>query len=171
MMNESADQQSKKNDQRYQILVVDDMATNRMLVRAALNDTEYAIVEAGSGEEALRLLNDHHFDVVLLDVRMPGMDGFETCEKIRQIEQLKLLPVIMLTVVEETDSIVHGMQSGATDYLTKPFQPNELLARLAAAAERNRLSEELIMARRAAESANQSKSAFLATMSHELERR
>lgn len=168
MMNESADQQSKKNDQRYQILVVDDMATNRMLVRAALNDTEYAIVEAGSGEEALRLLNDQHFDVVLLDVRMPGMDGFETCEKIRQVEQLKLLPVIMLTVVEETDSIVHGMQSGATDYLTKPFQPNELLARLAAAAERNRLGEELVIARHAAESANQSKSAFLATMSHEL---
>ena len=164
MMNE----QDRRNDQCYQILVVDDMATNRMLVRAALNNTEYAIVEAGSGEEALRLLNDHHFDVVLLDVRMPGMDGFETCEKIRQIEQLKLLPVIMLIVVEETDSIVHGMQSGATDYLTKPFQPNELLARLAAAAERNRLSEELIMARRAAESANQSKSAFLATMSHEL---
>ena len=168
MLNELNPQENRSGDQRYRILVVDDMATNRMLVQAALNDREYDIVEAENGEEALRLLNDQHFDVVLLDVRMPGIDGFETCRRIRQVEQLKLLPVIMLTVVEETDSIVNGMNSGATDYLTKPFQPNELMARLAAAAARNRLSEELIVARRAAESANQSKSAFLATMSHEI---
>jgi signal transduction histidine kinase/HPt (histidine-containing phosphotransfer) domain-containing protein len=81
---------------------------------------------------------------------------------------MKLLPIIMLTSEEDTDSIVHGINSGATDYLIKPFHPNELMARLAAAAGRSRLSAELIIARRAAESANQSKSFFLATMSHEI---
>lgn len=155
-------------DRRYRILIVDDMATNRLLARSALNDMEYDILEADGGEAALQILNDRVVDVVLLDVRMPGMDGFEVCRRIRQIEHLKLLPVIMLTVVEEKDSIVNGMKAGASDYLTKPFHANELMARLAAAAERNRLGEELIVARRAAESANQSKSSFLATMSHEI---
>ncbi|PXW86432.1 Hpt domain-containing protein [Nitrosomonas sp. Nm84] len=164
-----ADRESKQSaDGRYSILVVDDMATNRMLVRAALNHSEYNILEAKDGEEALQLLSVHPVDVVLLDVNMPGMNGFEVCKRIRQIEQMKLLPVIMLTSEEDTDSVVHGINSGATDYLTKPFQPSELMARLAAAAERSRLSAELMIARRAAESANQSKSAFLATMSHEI---
>lgn len=156
------------SDERYSILVVDDMATNRMLVRTVLNNYEYKTLEAKDGEEALQLLNDHIVDVVLLDVNMPGMNGFEVCKRIRQIEKMKLLPVIMLTSEEDTDSVVHGINSGATDYLTKPFQPNELMARLAAAAERSRLSAELVVARRAAEFANQSKSSFLATMSHEI---
>ncbi|MBP6058009.1 MAG: response regulator [Nitrosomonas sp.] len=156
------------SDERYSILVVDDMATNRMLVRTALNNYKYKILEARDGEEALQLLNDHIVDVVLLDVNMPGMNGFEVCKRIRQTEQMKLLPVIMLTSEEDTDSIVNGINSGATDYLTKPFHPSELMARLAAAAERSRLSAELMIARRAAESANQSKSSFLATMSHEI---
>lgn len=156
------------SDERYSILVVDDMATNRMLVRTVLNNYKYKILEARDGEEALQLLNDHIVDVVLLDVNMPGMNGFEVCKRIRQAEQMKLLPVIMLTSEEDTDSIVNGINSGATDYLTKPFHPSELMARLAAAAERSRLSAELMIARRAAESANQSKSSFLATMSHEI---
>lgn len=167
-LNEADRESSQSAGGRYSILVVDDMATNRMLVRAALNHSEYSILEAKDGEEALQLLSVHPVDVVLLDVNMPGMNGFEVCKRIRQIEQMKLLPVIMLTSEEDTDSVVHGINSGATDYLTKPFQPNELMARLAAAAERSRLSAELMIARRAAESANQSKSAFLATMSHEI---
>lgn len=65
------------SDERYSILVVDDMATNRMLVRTALNNYKYKILEARDGEEALQLLNDHIVDVVLLDVNMPGMNGFE----------------------------------------------------------------------------------------------
>lgn len=167
-LNETDRESKQSADGRYSILVVDDMATNRMLVRAALNHSEYNILEAKGGEEALQLLGVHPVDVVLLDVNMPGMNGFEVCKRIRQIEQMKLLPVIMLTSEEDTDSVVHGINSGATDYLTKPFQPNELMARLAAAAERSRLSAELMIARRAAESANQSKSSFLATMSHEI---
>lgn len=167
-VNEIDRESVQASDERYSILVVDDMATNRMLVRTALNNSKYKILEAKDGEEALRLLNDHNVDVVLLDVNMPGINGFEVCKRIRQTEQMKLLPVIMLTSEEDTDSIVNGINSGATDYLTKPFHPNELMARLAAAAERSRLSAELMMARRAAESANHSKSSFLATMSHEI---
>ncbi|UJP06372.1 MAG: response regulator [Nitrosomonas sp.] len=158
----------KSADKRYRILVVDDMATNRMLVRTVLNPSDYAVFEAENGDSALRFLKDQPVDVVLLDVNMPDLNGFEVCRKIRDCDDLKFLPVIMLTSEEDTDSVINGINSGATDYLVKPFHPNELMARLAAAAERNRLSEELLVARRAAESASHSKSMFLATMSHEI---
>ena len=152
----------------YRILVVDDMATNRMLVRTALHNQGYDIVEAASGEQALEILDHQVFDVILLDVNMPGLDGFEVCRRIRLIKQLSLLPVIMLTSEDDTESVVAGIKAGATDYLIKPFQANELMARLAAAAERNRLGKELINARHAAEAATQAKSEFLAHMSHEI---
>jgi len=168
LQDENPKDQGVEQTLHNRILVVDDMATNRFLVKSALKDTCWSVLEASSGNEALELLNNKTVDVVLLDVNMPEMDGFEVCRRIRQVDGMKLLPVIMLTAIEDSDSVVRGMESGATDYLIKPFQATELIARLNAAAERNRLSEELIITRRAAESANQSKSSFLATMSHEI---
>ncbi len=156
-------------DNRYSILVVDDRATDRMMVRTVLNNSDYRILEAKEGEEALQLINEQDINVVLLDIAMPGMNGFEVCQRIRQIEKMRLLPVIMLVPEEDAASMITGIHSGATDYLIKPFRPSELMARLAIAVERSRLNRELDITRCTAKSIHQSNSSFLATMSQEIQ--
>ncbi|MDP2169366.1 MAG: response regulator [Rhodocyclaceae bacterium] len=127
----------------YRVLVVDDMATNRMLVRATLAGDAYRVSEAVSGEQALELLAREAVDVVLLDVNMPGIGGIETCRRIRADEPLRLLPVVMLTTQEAPEDIVRGLDAGATDYIIKPFERRELMARLRAAAEHKRALDHL----------------------------
>jgi two-component system KDP operon response regulator KdpE len=99
------------------------------LVRAKLQADGYAVVTAARGEEALDLLEDQRPDLVVLDLMMPGMDGFETLRHIREQSQL---PVIMLTARAGDADKLRGLQSGADDYVTKPFNPDELSARIAA---------------------------------------
>ena len=101
------------------ILVVDDMATNRTLVKVVLRPLDYEIVEAGSGEEALDRLRREPFDAVLLDIIMPGMSGLEVCRTIREDLGETLLPVIMVTSMGSPDDVVQGMEVGATDYVAK----------------------------------------------------
>lgn len=125
------------------VLVVDDMATNRALVRAVLNPVEFEVFEAGSGEQALDRLQDISPDAILLDVMMPGIDGFEVCQKLREIEEFRLLPVIMLTSLGNPDDVARGMEVGATDYVTKPFHAIELEARVRGAVEKKRLTDRL----------------------------
>lgn len=125
------------------VLVVDDMATNRKLVGYVLRPPEYQVFEASDGKQALDILSREAFDLVLLDVMMPGIDGFETCRRIRSELGLKLLPVIMLTSMGSTDNVVHGMDVGADDYVTKPFNSIELTARVRAAIERKHLVDRL----------------------------
>ena len=111
------------------ILVVDDEPPIVRLVRAKLQADGYAVVTAARGEEALDLLEDQRPDLVVLDLMMPGMDGFETLRHIREQSQL---PVIMLTARAGDADKLRGLQSGADDYVTKPFNPDELSARIAA---------------------------------------
>lgn len=125
------------------VLAVDDMLTNLKLLGYALRPPEYQIVEARSGLQALEILRHEVFDVVLLDVLMPGMDGFETCRRIREEMGLKLLPIIMVTSMGSPDDVVRGMEGGADDYITKPFNNVELVARVNAAIERKRLTDRL----------------------------
>lgn len=134
---------SEANVTAAKILVVDDMATNRKLLGYVLRPPEYQLVEAGSGEQALDILRHDVFDLVLLDVMMPGIDGFETCRRIRSELNLKLLPVIMVTAMGSPDDVVKGMDVGADDYVSKPFNSIELLARVKAAIERKRLTDRL----------------------------
>lgn len=123
--------------------MVDDMATNRKLVYAMLRPPDFEVTEAESGQEALQLLADNDYDAVLLDIMMPDMDGFQVCKAIRQELQLNLLPVFMLTTLGSPDDIVHGLDAGATDYVTKPFNAAELIARLRAATEHKRMTDRL----------------------------
>lgn len=125
------------------ILAVDDMATNRKLLGYVLKAPEYQVIEAADGFEALDILRRESVDVVLLDVMMPGIDGFETCRRIREELGLDLLPVIMVTAMGTPDDVVRGMEVGADDYVTKPFNGAELLARVRAALERKRLTDRL----------------------------
>jgi len=125
------------------VLVVDDLATNRAMVKALLQPLEFNVLEAADGEEALGLLATHEVDAVLLDIMMPGIDGYETCRRIRNDLHLELLPVIMLTALGDTDNVVAGMDAGATDYVSKPFNSIELAARIKAAIDHKHLTDRL----------------------------
>lgn len=111
-------------DRRPAVLVVDDEQLNRALIRATLSGF-CELAEAGTGDEAL---GEHDFDLVLLDVMMPGMDGYETCRRIQEV-RCDLLPVILVTALGEQEEKNRGLESGADDFLVKPVDRRELLLR------------------------------------------
>src|SRR5256714_6314896 len=119
-------------------LLIDDDARLGALVTEYLGRHEIDVTVAGDGERGLSALRKGRFDVVLLDVMLPGADGFEVCRRLRAAPELTALPVIMLTARgDDVDKIV-GLELGADDYLAKPFNPRELLARIHAVLRRGR---------------------------------
>lgn len=114
----------------YQILVVDDSPVHRKLVEQALEDATYSLLFAKSGSEALELFRKHAPEIVLTDWMMPDLSGIELCERIRADASRGYTYLIVLTAKTEKDSVVKGLSAGADDYLTKPFDPGELLARV-----------------------------------------
>jgi len=112
------------------ILVVDDQPQNIELLEAHLVPQGYEIARAESGEEALRKLSGNQIDLMLLDVMMPGMDGFEVTRRIRQDDKNRLLPIILVTALRETEDRVKGIEAGCDDFLSKPVDKMELLARV-----------------------------------------
>ena len=116
--------------QKYDILIVDDNPTNLQLLGSTLREVDYNVEAALNGKEALEWMDEKAFDLVLLDVMMPEMDGFQVCEIIRQNNQLDNLPILFLTAKTDKESILVGFKTGAQDYITKPFETGELLARV-----------------------------------------
>ncbi len=112
------------------VLVVDDMPANRKLLADVLSHSGYAVITAASGEEALKKIDKDHPDLVLLDIVMPGLDGYEVCRRIRADESNGILPIIMVTALEPTEERIKGLDAGADDFLTKPINQAELLARV-----------------------------------------
>jgi two-component system OmpR family response regulator len=112
------------------ILVVDDDPSIVDLATAVLGSAAYAVAAARTGPDALRLARRERFDLVLLDINMPEMDGWETLRLIKADEAIRDLPVVMFSVKGEVRDKVHGLQEGAVDYLTKPFEVDELLTRV-----------------------------------------
>jgi two-component system KDP operon response regulator KdpE len=117
---------------KHLVLVVDDEGAIVRLLRATLEADGFAVITADRGEQAIRLLNQERPDLIVLDVMMPEMDGFETLRRIRSDSQVPTVPIIMLTARTGDVDKLKGFQSGADDYVTKPFNPDELLARIAA---------------------------------------
>ena len=116
------------------VLVVDDEPAQLRLAEHVLNNNGFLVLKANNGQEAIRMVFEHKPDLVLLDVMMPGIDGWQTCSCIREITDI---PIIMLTGKRNTeDDIVRGLESGADEYLTKPLGNRELLARVRAALRR-----------------------------------
>jgi signal transduction histidine kinase/BarA-like signal transduction histidine kinase len=160
----------------FRLLVVDDEPINIQVLVNLFSMSNYFILKALNGMEAIELVQKHGKpDLVLLDVMMPKMSGFEVCQKLREIWSPSELPIILLTAKNQIEDLVKGFEVGASDYITKPFSKNELLARTMlhlqlslATAERQRKEEELKAARKTAESASKAKSEFLANMSHEI---
>ncbi|MGI2176624.1 HD domain-containing phosphohydrolase [Shewanella frigidimarina] len=112
------------------ILVVDDNRQNIELMQAYLEPKGYNIVTATGGQEALDTLANHPIDLILLDIMMPGMNGFEVTRRVRQNETLKLLPIVLITALRETKERVKGIDAGCDDFITKPVDKNELLSRV-----------------------------------------
>jgi two-component system OmpR family response regulator len=119
------------------ILLVDDDAHIRQLVRVLLQREGFAIVEAADGAEALALLDTVTVDLVILDLMMPNMDGWELCRRLRAVAEV---PLLMLTAKGETPDKVRGFQLGTDDYLVKPFEPVELVMRVKALLKRYRIA-------------------------------
>jgi putative two-component system response regulator len=112
------------------ILVVDDQPQNIELLEAYLVPQGYNIIRAANGKEALGKLSGNQVDLILLDVMMPGMDGFEVTHRVRQDDKYRLLPIILVTALHETEDRVKGIEAGCDDFISKPFDKLELLARV-----------------------------------------
>ena len=112
------------------ILIVDDNPQNLQVLAKILQENNYEIEFATNGEASLKWLKDKKFDLILLDINMPGMSGFEVCSKIRSNQKLNNVPVIFLSADTDRESILKGFDLGAQDYVTKPFDSRELLARV-----------------------------------------
>jgi serine phosphatase RsbU (regulator of sigma subunit) len=112
------------------ILIVDDTPANIQTLSAILKEKGYQLSVATNGKQALQVLEKVKPDLILLDVMMPEMDGFETCRQIKKSEALRNIPIIFLTAKTETSDIVEGFEIGAVDYVGKPFNAHELLARI-----------------------------------------
>jgi DNA-binding response OmpR family regulator len=117
------------------ILTVEDDERIRTAVRLALEDEGWDVEEADTGEEALQAFTRQPSDVVLIDIMLPGIDGFDVCRSIRRVSDV---PIVMVTARADTHDVVAGLEAGADDYLTKPFAPKELSARIRALLRRAR---------------------------------
>ena len=138
------------------ILVVDDIDANRAMLCRSLDSKGYTVAAAPSGETALELVACDAPDLILLDVQMPGMDGFEACREIKKNPATAQIPIIFITAKDETTSVVEGFRSGGVDYITKPFQEEEIFIRIETHLKNHRLTralQEEVDRRRLAEAA------------------
>ena len=172
--------------QKGNILIVDDIPKNLQVLGSILIKEGHQVAFARAGEEALRLAASTDFELILLDVMMPGLNGFEVCRRLRSSMKNQTVPVIFLTARVEQESIIEGFKSGGQDYITKPFHAEELLARVNTQLELRYKTKELALLNASLEQKvekrtleirqanaklsklDQAKSNFLALVSHEL---
>jgi DNA-binding response OmpR family regulator len=132
---------NRKNRDNGKLLVVDDNESNRDMLIRRLEKQGYEVSGAQNGREALEMLRSENFELILLDIMMPEMDGIQTLEEIKADPDLFDLPVLMLSASDETESVVKSIEMGAVDYLPKPFNPVVLQARIGASLEKKRLRD------------------------------
>ncbi len=168
------------------ILVVDDDVINQQVLHDTIEDLDYDVTVAESGLDAIEKINAISFDLILLDVMMPGLDGFETCFRIKQIESAEDIPIIFLTARSSSADIIKGFEKGAIDYISKPINNNVLISRINAhlalkmntdyleeevrkrTIELENKNQQLEDALAKASAAEDAKRAFTANMCHEL---
>ena len=170
-------------NEKFNILIVDDRKENLLTLESIIESPELDIIQALSGNEALAVMLEYNISLVLMDVQMPGMDGFETAELMRGSERTKNIPIIFITATyRQPKQIFRGYESGAVDYLYKPLDRKILQSKIRAYIEffkqkhelevttrqLKKTLEEVDLAKRAAEEATIAKSSFLASMSHEI---
>ncbi len=150
-----------RNAAKPRILVVDDVLQNLQVVGAMLRAEGFDVMPAGGGAQALERVSARLPDLILLDLMMPGMDGHEVCRRLKADPAARHIPVIFLTASNEMEHLVQGFQAGAVDYVTKPFNGPELLARV-------RTHLELKLARERLREMNDEKNEFMGIAAHDL---
>jgi two-component system, cell cycle response regulator len=125
------------------VLIVDDIPTNVRLLEARLSAEYYEVLTASSGPEALEICQRGEVDIILLDVMMPGMDGFEVCSRLKSDRRTSHIPVLMVTALDQPSDRVHGLEVGADDFLTKPVDDVQLMARVKSLVRLKSLTDEL----------------------------
>ena len=133
-----------ENQEQPVILLVDDNTINLQLLFETLDGQDYQLLAARSGEEALRIARKVTPDLILLDIMMPGIDGYETCARLKADEATRNSVVIFLTALQSTEEKVKGLSMGAMDFITKPFDPEEIIARVSIQLENHRKQQELL---------------------------
>lgn len=150
------------------VLVVDDDRLNIRILGGILKGDGYVMSEAHSGEKALEIYPQLMPDLVLLDVMMPGINGFETCRRLKAEHGEKCAPMIFITAKNEAADVVEGLEAGGVDYLPKPFKPKEVLARIRSHMQNRILTEQQKMLVEQLKKADQAKNRFLGMAAHDL---
>ncbi len=138
------DDQNTNDVQKPMILIVDDTPKNLQVLVNILRKEDCKVAVAKSGEKALSLVNEHIPDLILLDIMMPDMDGFEVCRMLKESDETEEIPIIFLTAKTETEDIIKGFELGAVDYVTKPFNSLELLSRVRTQLEVKKSREQIL---------------------------
>jgi signal transduction histidine kinase len=158
----------ESNKSLPRILIVDDMSVNIDLMKSILAKRDYQIVAAKNGQSALAKAKANQFDLILLDIVLPDINGFDVCCGIKANHRNADTPIIFLTGQRDNESLMKGFKLGAVDYILKPFSEEELLARVHLHISLAKTQDELVTAKEKAEEAAKAKAMFLANMSHEI---
>jgi two-component system, sensor histidine kinase and response regulator len=155
-------------NREIEILIVDDTPENLQVLASILQKRHYEVNMAASGEDALFMVNEKKPDLILLDISMPEMDGYQVCEKLKSTPLTKEIPVIFLTAHNDIESIVRGFDCGAVDYVTKPCNPTELIVRIRTHLELKRHREIMTRQNEKLRELNKDKDGFLGIAAHDL---
>jgi adenylate cyclase len=140
----ASDSDDGMTDAKGHVLVVDDDALNRLQLLQGLKQQGYTTAQAEDGEQALQVLEGASFDLVILDILMPNLDGFEVLRRMKNDGALRDIPVIVISALDEMDSVVRCIRMGAEDHLSKPFDPVLLEARVGACLEKKQMRETIV---------------------------